>query len=125
MTINLTPSQSKRLANHWSPKHRPLVLRCWNRQAGPQGAIKCQCLDCQGGDLEAVRACADRCCPLWRYRPGQSRPSDPAKPKRTGAGLAAWRAKQAAQVAATPQEAQSHAQTPENAFQGQNPLSGA
>jgi hypothetical protein len=31
------------------------------------------CLECQGEDVAAVRECGDSCCPLWMYRPFQSK----------------------------------------------------
>lgn len=37
-------------------------------KTGPLTAIRQFCLECQGASGKAVRACADRHCPLWDWR---------------------------------------------------------
>lgn len=71
----LTASQVKRLTQ-WLPSRQNMIKRLWAGKGGRKLAINMQCLDCCGEDVEAVRTCADRCCPLWHYRPFQrdSRP---------------------------------------------------
>jgi hypothetical protein len=66
----LTPAQARRLSQ-WGTLHRSLIQRCWAGKASPRQAIKAQCNECVGEDRQAVVECADRCCPLWRYRPYQ------------------------------------------------------
>src|SRR5262249_25976159 len=66
----LTLAQTKRLS-HWGSRHQNLIKRSWAGKASPREAIKCQCLDCCGEDMEAITECGDRCCPLWAYRPYQ------------------------------------------------------
>lgn len=60
--------QKARIATR-SPKDRNLLHKCFLRLVGPMQAIKCLCIECQGGDRKGVTDCGDRCCPLWRYRP--------------------------------------------------------
>jgi hypothetical protein len=64
----LTLAQSKRLSG-WNASHQRLIQRCWSGKASPRQALKAQCLDCVGQDRQAIADCADRCCPLWQYRP--------------------------------------------------------
>lgn len=68
----LLPAQVKRL-NNWRPSRRNAIKRLWFGKGGRKLAIHMQCLDCCGEEVEAVRTCADRCCPLWRFRPFQQR----------------------------------------------------
>jgi hypothetical protein len=66
----LTPSQARRLT-HWLPSRQNMIKRLWAGKGGRKLAINMQCLDCCGEDVESVRTCADRCCPLWHFRPFQ------------------------------------------------------
>lgn len=66
----LTPSQVKRLSQ-WLPSRQNAVKRLWSGKGGRKLAIHLQCLDCCGEDVDAVRTCGDRCCPLWHFRPFQ------------------------------------------------------
>jgi hypothetical protein len=68
----LTSAQAKRLTG-WGARHQGLIQRCWTGKASPREAIKAMCNDCVGEDHEAITECGDRCCPLWRHRPYQSR----------------------------------------------------
>jgi hypothetical protein len=68
----LLPSQVKRL-KHWLPSRHGAIQRLWSGKGGRKLAIHMQCLDCCGEDVEAVRTCGDRCCPLWHFRPFQQR----------------------------------------------------
>jgi hypothetical protein len=78
----LTRAQSERLSR-WLVLHQNLVRRCWSGKASPRQAIKCQCLDCVGEDRPAIAECRDRCCPLWRFRPFQTKAENSAhRPRR-------------------------------------------
>jgi hypothetical protein len=66
----LTPSQAKRLTQ-WLISRRNMIKRLWAGKGGRKLAINMQCLDCQGEDVDGVRTCGDRCCPLWHFRPFQ------------------------------------------------------
>ena len=66
----LVPAQVKRIGT-WGKSVSGLLKRCYLRQASPRQAIKAQCLDCCAEDKRAIRECADRCCPLWHFRPYQ------------------------------------------------------
>ena len=66
----LTPQQVKRLGR-WGQTRRKAVQRAWAGTCSPRAAVRLFCLDCCGEDVAAVRACGDRCCPLWRFRPFQ------------------------------------------------------
>ena len=68
----LSPYQTKRLAQ-WLPSRQPMIRRLWAGKGGRKLAIKLQCLECCGEDTDAVRSCNDRCCPLWHFRPFQTR----------------------------------------------------
>ena len=66
----LTPTQVRRLAQ-WLPSRRNMLKRLWAGKGGRKLAINMQCLDCCGEDVESVRNCGDKCCPLWHFRPFQ------------------------------------------------------
>lgn len=66
----LLPAQVKRLG-HWGKSRHKALKRAWEGVCSPRAAIKLQCLDCCGEDEVAVSECADRCCPLWHFRPFQ------------------------------------------------------
>jgi len=66
--------QTKRLTQ-WNERNRNLIQSCWSGTAPRSKAIKAACLECVGEDVDAVRECADTCCPPWRYRPFQVRNS--------------------------------------------------
>ena len=68
----LTEALAKRLTQ-WLPSRHGMIKRLWSGGGGRKLAITMQCLDCCGEDVEAVRTCADRCCPLWHFRPFQHR----------------------------------------------------
>lgn len=51
------------------PKLLGPFKRALSGVSSPRNAIKCQCLDCQGLSVEAVKECGDRNCPLWHFRP--------------------------------------------------------
>ena len=67
-----TQARARRLAR-WQHSRRNQVRQCWDGTASPRRAIKVMCLECQGEDVAAVRECGDSCCPLWMYRPFQSK----------------------------------------------------
>jgi hypothetical protein len=65
------PGQAARLQSIQS-SHSSLTshfTRAWSGKCSPRAAIKAQCLDCCGLDRVAVAECADRCCPLWHFKP--------------------------------------------------------
>lgn len=66
------PSYRSRLA-HWSDKRKDAVRRVWAGKGSPRNAIKFMCLECTGEALEAITTCADRWCPLWNFRPFQTK----------------------------------------------------
>lgn len=49
------------------------LLAAWAGKCSPRAAIKLQCLDFCGEDVQSVADCGDRCCPLWKFRPFQKR----------------------------------------------------
>lgn len=64
----LTENQRKRLI-YWAPKRQKLIRSVWCGKTSPRTAIKFQCLDCCGEDMDAVRKCSDDACPLHAFRP--------------------------------------------------------
>lgn len=68
--FQMTPAQASRLSR-WGVRYRNSLRASWSGQASKRTAIQLQCLDCCGEDVEVIKTCADRCCPLWRYRPYQ------------------------------------------------------
>lgn len=54
-------------------KYRKLYDRCTSGEASPREAIKMNCLECWGWVLAEVKECDNYPCPLYRYRPFQSR----------------------------------------------------
>lgn len=60
-------------------------------KSGPLTAIRQFCLECQGASAKAVRACADRHCPLWDWRLA-SLPDEPCPVPEDEAGRQALRA---------------------------------
>jgi hypothetical protein len=70
----LTAAQAKRLS-HWSTSRHKAVKHSWQGVCSPRQAIRLQCLDCCGEDEKGVAECADRCCPLWHFRPFQRKTS--------------------------------------------------
>ena len=60
-------------------------------KSGPLTAIRQFCLECQGASGRAVRACADRHCPLWEWRLA-SLPDETCPAPEAEAGLQALRA---------------------------------
>lgn len=73
--LKLTPEQEKTL--HWVKNHAPskygLFLRCFQGVLGRMGAIKVKCLDCGDVTVDEVRFCPATNCPLWHYRPYQTK----------------------------------------------------
>lgn len=53
----------------------------------PMAAIHAACLECQGGNIQAVRICYENLCPLWPFR------RTPREPTAKGTPLQAIRAK--------------------------------
>lgn len=80
----LTPRQVERLAR-WSPKRQKLVKSLYQGVASPRMAIKAHCLECVGEDLDALRECADNCCPLFQFRPFRKCPAGTTKNKNQNA----------------------------------------
>jgi hypothetical protein len=72
----LTPNQASRL-ERWSERRREPVKRAWQGLCSPRAAIKLFCLECTGEDVESVRLCPARTCPLWKYRPFQKKTNSP------------------------------------------------
>jgi hypothetical protein len=70
----LAPLHVKRLVQ-WKPINRERIAKCWLKKASPKAAIRCQCLDCMGEDVNGIAQCGDRCCPLWHLRPYQRIPA--------------------------------------------------
>jgi hypothetical protein len=66
----LTAAQVKRLAQ-WSPKRHSAIKRLWQGVGSRPLAVRMFCLECVGEDTSAITECADRCCPLWHFRPFQ------------------------------------------------------
>lgn len=58
-------------------KYRKQYDRCTSGEASPRQAIKMQCLECWGWVLAEVKECDNYPCPLYRYRPFQSRAKSP------------------------------------------------
>ena len=52
---------------------RPGYIRATTGKASPRQAIKAQCLQCMGYDRAGIAACTGFTCPLWDYRPFQTR----------------------------------------------------
>jgi hypothetical protein len=64
----LLPGQVKRLTQ-WSKMRQKAILSAWQGVCSPRIAIKHMCLECCGEDRIVIHECADRCCPLWHFRP--------------------------------------------------------
>jgi len=56
------------------------LQRAFDGKGGRQNAIKAMCLACTGFDRETVRNCTGWACPLWAWRPFQSRNEGGRKP---------------------------------------------
>lgn len=68
----LTPKQEQRIGQRLKSSQN-LFRRCFTGLATRNQAIKANCLDCMGEDKKGISECADRCCPLWHFRPYQKR----------------------------------------------------
>lgn len=73
---DLTAAQSRRLAQTPASRQQPF-RRAYAGTASPRTAIKAQCLDCVGCDTEAITTCTATACPLWLYRPYQTKSKVP------------------------------------------------
>lgn len=65
-------TRARRLAACPSSSKR-LLASCWAKKASPRAAIKAFCAECVGYDRDAVAGCTAYACPLWRYRPFQTK----------------------------------------------------
>ena len=52
---------------------RGILERAFAGEAGRTNAIKAMCLVCTSFDRETVRDCTGWSCPLWKWRPFQSK----------------------------------------------------
>lgn len=72
LAAHLWPSYHQRLAQ-WGEKRKDAIKRVWQGVGSPRNAIKFQCLECAGECVEAITDCSDRFCPLWKFRPFQTK----------------------------------------------------
>lgn len=57
-----------------APESAKNTLReAFSGSASPRKAIKAMCLSCVGFQRDAVRDCTGFSCPLWAYRPYQTK----------------------------------------------------
>ena len=70
--LPLHPVARRRLASIPASAQN-IYVRAATGQASPRGAIKAMCLDCVGYDRQAVADCTSPACPLFHYRPYQSK----------------------------------------------------
>jgi len=54
---------------------KSLLERALTGKCSPRMAIKAQCLECVGFDRAAITDCTAYACPLWHYRPYQTKDS--------------------------------------------------
>lgn len=66
-------SRYEQRLSHWSDKRKPAIKRVWKGEGSPRNAVKFMCLECVGESTEAITDCGDRFCPLWHFRPFQTK----------------------------------------------------
>jgi hypothetical protein len=71
-SLPLHPTARRRLASIPASAQN-IYIRAATRQASPSRAIKAMCLECVGFDRSAVANCTAPACPLFHYRPFQSK----------------------------------------------------
>lgn len=57
-------------------RYQKQYLKVLKDKASPRTAIKMMCLECVGWTKSEVVACTATACPLYRFRPTASRPTD-------------------------------------------------
>lgn len=55
------------------PKHRNSLARALQGEISPRQAIRVKCLACCNFERLEAQNCTVRICPLWKYRPYQSK----------------------------------------------------
>jgi len=60
-----------------APSKLGIFRSVYSRQASARKAIKAKCLECCWLEEAAIRGCTATECPLWHFRPYQSRPKPP------------------------------------------------
>lgn len=68
--VNIAAIREKRL-QWYSPRDRGIVLKAWSGKSR-RAAMHAFCLECCGGDKDAICHCTAPACPLWPYRPYQN-----------------------------------------------------
>lgn len=78
--ISETPNLAAKIASvrekrlgWWPDSQKGLIMRCWARKCSPRQVLKAFCLECVGGDRDAIRTCTGYACPIWEYRPFQTK----------------------------------------------------
>ena len=52
---------------------RRVLTQAYSGKCSPRAAIKAMCAECNGFDRQAITDCTAYACPLWMFRPFQSR----------------------------------------------------
>lgn len=63
----------KMLLKQYPDLYKSLYVRVAQKQAPPRLAIKAKCLECVGWMRKEITECSAIDCPLWAYRPYQTK----------------------------------------------------
>lgn len=75
LSAKIDAKRAKRLATV-PMSHRKLFERSWTGKPSRKGAVKAFCLECIGFERQAITECTAYACPLWRFRPYQTKAED-------------------------------------------------